>query len=267
MSKNPPKPKHLHKTLDFPKDFLWGAATSAHQVEGGNINNDWWAWEELNQPKEKRSGGACDEYNRFEEDFTLAKELGHNAHRLSIEWSRIEPEEGQFSTEALEHYKKVLKSLKSKGFSVCLTLHHFTNPRWFSSRGGWENLKSPYYFERFVKRVVPELKEFVDLWVTINEPGIYVFMGYQGGDIVTGGWPPQKNNTILAAKVLWNLARAHKKAYRVIHSYQKSAMVGIANNVSSFESYHKHSLVEQLGVIFGDYVTNHSFYFFYQRLS
>src|SRR3989344_7337222 len=125
------KVHHDHKSLKFPDGFLWGAAASAHQVQGNNVNNDWWAWEQT-QPPSSRSGIACDQYNRYEEDFTLAKNLKHNAHRLSIEWSRIEPREGEFNPAEIEHYINVLKSLKKNNFTVFLTLWHFTLPKWLA---------------------------------------------------------------------------------------------------------------------------------------
>lgn len=254
-----PKPKHDHHLLKFPEGFLWGAATSAHQVEGDNFYNDWWGWEQK-KPPHLRSGKGADQYHLYEDDFKLAKELGHNSHRLSIEWSRIEPEEGVFDLDAIEHYKQELKTLKDLGFTVMLTLHHYTNPIWLSRKGGWENFKAPYYFARFVQKIVPELKDFVDFWITINEPGIYVFMGYLGGDQV-GSWPPDKKSDWLALKVTYNMIRAHKKAYRIIHSQVVGAKVGIANNVSSFEPTHRHSIMEQLTVIINDFFANHSFYF------
>lgn len=246
-----PKPKHDHKCLDFPDNFLWGAGTSAYQVEGGNIYSDW--------EKFKSAGEAADQYNRFEEDFDLAKELGHNAHRLSIEWSRIEPEEGKFNQEEIDHYKKVLKALKERGFFCCLTLWHFTNPQWLADKGGWESTKAPFYFKRFVERIVPEIKDFVDLWVTINEPGVYVYMAYLGGD-GSGRFPPAKKSNFSALKVTWNLIRAHKIAYRTIHKLVPTAKVGVAQNLNSFEAYHKHSIAEQIAVILSDFFSNHTFY-------
>ncbi len=138
-------PKHDHATMNFPKGFLWGSATSALQVEGNNIHSDWWEWENAHWPPERRSGSACDQYNKYEEDFDLIKKLNQNAHRLSIEWSRIEPEEGKFNDAEIEHYKKVLKALKDRDIKVMLTLHHFTNPAWFAKKGGWENFKAPFY--------------------------------------------------------------------------------------------------------------------------
>lgn len=245
-----PKEKHDHKALIFPEGFLWGSATSSYQVEGGNLHSDWG----------NKAGEASDEYNRYQEDFDLAKSLGHNSHRLSLEWSRIEPIEGQFDEEAIQHYVNALKYLKSHNLQVCLTLWHFTLPKWLADKGGWECFSSPFYFERFVKKVVPELKDLVDLWITVNEPGVYVFMAYLGGDGI-GRFPPGKKSTFLAAKVLWQMSRAHKKAYRTIHKLMPSAKVGIAQNVQSFEPFHKHSIREELAVGLSDLFANHSFYF------
>jgi beta-glucosidase len=255
MDSPPPPPKHDHATLIFPDGFLWGAGNSAFQVEGNNTNSDWWEWEQTHQPENCRSGLAADHYHRFEEDFKLLKELGHNAHRLSLEWSRIEPEEGKFDQEAIDHYRQVLQSLKDKNIKVMLTLHHFSNPIWLAKKGGWTNVKSAYYFERFAKKVVPEYKDLVDLWVTINEPGVYASLGY-----LTREFPPQKRNPFLAFLVLINMARAHKKAYRLIHSLVPKAQVAVANPVQSFEVIHLHSIREHLGVVIADYFANHFFY-------
>lgn len=257
---NAPEPKHEHANLEFPKGFLWGSATSAFQVEGNNINSDWWHWEQKNKSFAFRSGQACDQYNLYEEDFKLAKKLGQNAHRLSIEWARIEPVEGQFDQNEIDHYKKVLKSLKDQKMTVMLTLWHFTNPEWLAQKGGWENSKSADYFARFVEKIVPEIKEYVDLWITVNEPGVYAFMGYLGGDNI-GPWPPAKKSNLAALKVTWNLARAHKKAYKAIHKIIPNTKVGMSQNVSSFQPFHKHSFREMFAVGISDIVTNHSFYY------
>lgn len=249
--------KHDHKTLKFPDGFLWGSATSAHQVEGGNIHNDWWEWEQKHQPPSKQSGRACDQYNRYEEDFDLAKNLNHNAHRLSIEWSRIEPQEGEFDISEINHYKKVLKALKDRGFTVMLTLWHFTLPKWVAGKGGWENGATVKYFERFVKKIVPEISDFVDFWVTLNEPGVYVYETY-----IAREWPGAKKSLWGQIKTYLNLASAHKKTYKFLHkSFQGNKPVGVANNILSFESYHKHALTEQLAVYISDLFINHLFYF------
>ena len=250
-----PKAKHNHATLKFPEGFLWGAATSGHQVEGNNTDSDWWAWEQKHRPPEERSGEADDQYNRYREDFQMAKDLGHNAHRLSIEWSRIEPEEGQFSQDAIDHYREVLKDLKDKEFEVMLTLNHFTIPEWLAKKGGFESFSFPRYYMRFLKKIIPEYKEYVNLWLTFNEPGSIAWMSY-----LYGLWPPSKRSFISAAKVYFNLARAHKRAYRYIHRVEPKAMVGVTTNINSFEEFHNHRIWELLSVWSSDLVANHLFY-------
>lgn len=248
--------KHDHETLKFPEGFYWGAATSAHQVEGNNIHSDWWDWEQKNQPPHLRSGKACDQYNLYEQDFEIAKQLNHNAHRLSIEWSRIEPQENEFKIEEIQHYKNVLKALKDRGFTVMLTLWHFTLPKWVADKGGWENGATVKYFDRFVKRIVPEIGQYVDLWITINEPGVYVSEAYM--DRV---WPPAKKSLLGQIKTYLNLAAAHRKTYKYLHKiFPAGKPVGIANNILSFEPYHVHSLPEQIAVTLSDIVINHLFY-------
>ncbi len=243
-----PKEKHDHQTLKFPTGFLWGSATSAYQVEGGNINAD---WEDF-----KSAGVACDQYNRYESDFDLIKQLNHNAHRLSIEWSRIEPRDGEFDAHEIEHYIKLLKYLKDLKVKVMLTLWHFTLPKWVADMGGWENGKTVKLFDRFVRRVAPELAEYVDMWITLNEPGVYIYEGY-----VERVWPPAKKSFFGQIKTIVNLASAHKKVYKFLHQTFPKIPIGIAQNVQSFEPYHKHSLLEQVTVILTDLVTNHLFYF------
>jgi beta-glucosidase len=151
--------------MSFPKNFLWGAATSSHQVEG-NTRNNWIKWEKANaerlareagkkwarwqqekfpemfDPKNYISNRACDHYNRYEEDFDLAKEGGHNAHRFSIEWSRIEPEEGKFDEKEIEHYRQVILALRKRRIEPFVTLWHWTEPVWFQEAGGWDSSKS-----------------------------------------------------------------------------------------------------------------------------
>jgi len=252
-----PKEKHDHAILNFPDGFLWGAATSAHQVEGNNINSDWWNWEQTNQPPEKRSGQACDQYHLYKQDFDLAKSLNHNAHRLSIEWSRIEPREGEFDEAEIEHYIEVLKYLKSLQFTVMLTLWHFTLPKWVADKGGWENRATVKYFLIFVKKIVPEIAEYVDLWITLNEPGVYIYETYLARD-----WPHAKKSWIGQVKTFLNLASAHTRVYQYLRSIPAGKPVGIANNVLSFQSDHKHSLTEQIAVWLNDLLANHLFYMF-----
>lgn len=251
-----PKEKHDHHTLKFPDGFLWGSATSAYQVEGGNVHADWDEWGKKNQPSNLRCGQACDQYNKYEEDFDLLKSLNHNAHRLSIEWSRIQPKEDEFDSHEIEHYVSVLKALKKRGVKVMLTLWHFTLPKWVAEIGGWENGQTVKFFEKFVQKIAPELAEYVDFWITLNEPGVYIYEGY-----IERAWPPAKKSKLGQIKTILNLVSAHKRVYKYLHASFPHVDVGIANNVQSFEPYHKHSFPEQLAVIFYDFFTNHLFYF------
>lgn len=200
----------------FPQNFLWGAATSAYQVEGDNFNSDWWQWEK--RAGKVNSGSACRHYQLYEQDFDLAKSLNHNAHRLSIEWSRIEPKNGEFSQEVLEHYLEVIHALRSRNIEPIVTLHHFTNPIWFAESGGWENKQSGFYFLRYCDFVIRGLAKDVRYWITINEPTIFISHAY-----LFGAWPPQVKSYFKAKTVENNLVCAHIKAYRLIHKIYKEA--------------------------------------------
>lgn len=218
----------------FPQNFLWGAATSSHQVEGQNIYNDWWLAEQSGALKEA-SGDACCHYELYPQDFAIASELNHNCHRFSIEWSRIEPQEGKFDLSEIQHYHQVLAQLKSQGIQPIVTLHHFTNPIWFSQKGGWTKSGLQKYFLRFVDRVVREFSQEVKFWITINEPLIYSSHAY-----LLGVWPPKEHSLIKTAQVTFNMAQAHIKTYRIIHKiYQEKSlnkpMVSIAANLQAFE--------------------------------
>ena len=217
--------------MKFPKDFYFGTATSAHQIEGNNVHNDWWRAEQEGKLPHK-SGKAADSYNRYEEDFDLAKDMGLGAHRLSIEWSRIEPEEGKFDEQEIEHYKKVLAALRKCGIEPFVTLHHFTNPTWFADKGGWANKKAPAYFEKYVRYVAERLGEDVRYWVTINEPLIVNSAGY-----LSGRWPPFRRGNIWGfLRANFHMAEAHKRAYSAIHDIVPGAQVGIAKNNNYIEA-------------------------------
>ncbi len=219
-------------TFHFPPDFLWGTATAAHQVEGNNTNNDWWAWEqgEGHIKEGYRSGIACNWWERAEEDFNRAAELGQNAHRLSVEWSRVEPREGYFDDAALDRYRAMLRALRERGMEPMVTLHHFTNPLWLAEMGGWENPRAVFLFERFVTHVVEALGEYCSLWCTVNEPNVYVYMGY-----LAGVFPPGKRDFGAGMRAGRNLMRAHAVAYRRIHALQPHARVGFAHNLRFFD--------------------------------
>ncbi len=211
----------------FPPNFLWGAATSSYQVEGNNERNDWAlaAW----QGKVPVCGRAVDFYNRFEEDFKTAQSLRHTAHRLSLEWSRIQPEAGRFDAEPVQQYKRMFLSLREKKIKTVVTLHHFTNPLWFYERGGWFNPESVDSFAAYVKAMTEEYAPLVDYWITINEPMVYVYNGY-----VKGVWPPFEKSLKKAVVVLTHLTQAHLEAYRIIHEARADTKVSFAKHVRVF---------------------------------
>lgn len=219
--------------IEFPEDFLWGAAASSYQVEGNNVDSDWWAWEKKIGLKEN-SGAACRHYEFYEQDFDLAKSLNHNAHRLSIEWSRIEPCEGKFSQDELRHYLDVIIALKQRNIEPIVTLHHFSNPLWLARLGGWENVQAHIFFLRYTEKILQALAEHVRYWVTINEPLVYAYHAY-----ILGVWPPQEQSLLKARIVINNLAVSHIKAYKLIHEiYAQKKLpapyVSIAKNLQAF---------------------------------
>jgi beta-glucosidase len=209
----------------FPQGFLWGAATASHQVEGGNRWNDWWEFETTGRLPHQ-SGEACRHFELYESDFDLAGSFGHNAHRLSIEWSRIEPRAGHIDTAALDHYVRVIEALRARGLEPLVTLHHFTNPAWFAHAGGWERSGSIGRFARYAQLVVKRLAGLVRYWVTLNEPTVFVIRAYVKGD-----WPPLRPASWwTAGRVLRNMARAHAVAFDLIHAHRPDAMVGLAHS-------------------------------------
>jgi beta-glucosidase len=215
-------------TFHFPRGFLWGAATASHQVEGKNTNNNWWAWEQQDGRilQSHKSGLACDWWGgRWREDFDRAADGGQNAHRLSIEWSRIQPAPNRWDEDALDRYRQMLRGLQERGMTPMVTLHHFTDPLWLQELGGWENPDIVKHFEGYTRKVAEALREYVNLWVTINEPNIMAIYGY-----LAGSWPPGKTGLRHLASVSTHQVRAHAAAYRAIHSLQTTARVGIAHH-------------------------------------
>jgi len=240
--------------FSFPADFLWGASTSAHQVEGGNTNNDWWAWEEAGHVR-ARSGLACDHFHRFREDFQYAMDLGHKAHRFSLEWSRIEPEEGRFSDQGLQHYRDVLEALRARGLEPVVTLHHYTIPRWLAEKGGWDNGQIERLFLRYVNRVAAAYGDLVRWWITLNEPVVQVFKGW-----LIGQWPPGRvGDYPRALQVVRRMLRAHVLAYRAIHERRSDAMVSIAKHCLAFTPNHPRNPFDWISTRTRDFLFNNLF--------
>ncbi|OGZ45970.1 MAG: hypothetical protein A3J54_02970 [Candidatus Ryanbacteria bacterium RIFCSPHIGHO2_02_FULL_45_13b] len=211
-------------------------------MEGGNVN-DWSVWEKENAERLSResggkyppenyiSGKACDHYNRYEEDFDIAQKLGHNAHRFSIEWSRVEPEEGKFDDCEIEHYRQVIKALRARGMEPLVTLWHWSLPLWLADKGGVLAEDFSSRFRRYAERVCEGVGNDVRFWITINEPEIYALNSY-----FLGKWPPQKRGPISFFRATYALNVAHHLAYRVIKKHMPNTVVGVAVNQSYFES-------------------------------
>lgn len=234
------------KDLHFPKQFLWGASTSSHQVEGG-LHNNWTVWELENakslakaaeykmghlpiwpevkdlasSPENYVSGRAIDHYNRYESDFDIMQKMNLNAFRFSIEWSRIEPKEGVWDAAEIEHYRQYIKALKKRGLEPMVTLFHWSEPVWFLEKGAFEHAGNVKYFVRFAEKILEELGSDLRYITTINEPDTVVGLGY---------WlqehPPQKTNLLLAFWVYRNLLSAHKKVYSLAHKMSRRYKVG-----------------------------------------
>jgi beta-glucosidase len=221
-------------TFHFPRGFLWGTATSSHQVEGNNTNNNWYAWE--NEPGRivhgDKAGLACDWWNgRWREDLDRAADHGQNAHRFSVEWSRIQPEPERWDEGALDHYLEIVRGLHERNMTPMVTLHHFTDPLWLGERGGWENSGVAQAFESYVSKVVETLKDYVNLWITINEPNVLATLAY-----LFGVFPPGKKSIRAYSTVTINLLRAHAAAYRAIHRLQPQARVSLAINYRGIQA-------------------------------
>lgn len=237
-----------------PPDFFWGAATASYQVEGGIENCDW--AEAARQGRVPTAGRLADHYHLYEKDLDLAVALGHNAHRFSLEWARIEPEEGRFDEVEIEHYRSVLRAMKARGIEPLITLWHFTLPLWLSEQGGFENSNTVEYFARYAGKVVEAFGDLCTFYSTINEPNVYATHGY-----LYGAWPPFKRAKIgpraigkedgtsektgamakfshffSYRKVERNLVRAHIAAYKTIKQVRPEAQVSVVKHVHYFDS-------------------------------
>jgi beta-glucosidase len=245
---------HMQKLFTFPENFHFGAATASHQIEGGQDNN-WtrfehanaerlareseasFRWnphwskfkEEATNPENYISGAACDHWNRYEEDFDILVSLGLNSYRFSIEWSRVEPGEGIFSEEALDHYEAMLIALQKRGITPFVTLWHWTLPLWLADQGGLTNNDFPYHFERYTQKVVNRLGKYVRFWITLNEPDVVASHSY-----LIGHWPPQKKNPLAYLKAERMLVQAHKQSYQMLKAYNKDNQIGIAKHQVAF---------------------------------
>jgi len=234
--------------IKFPDTFYWGTATASHQVEGNCDNNNWYAWEnskaEQKHPRIKdnqKSGLACDHWNRYKEDISLIQDLGVTHYRLSLEWSKIEPQKGKYNQIAINHYIDVIDELINKNIVPVITLHHFTNPIWFEDLGGFEKEKNIEFFLLFCKKVFPLFSHKVKIWCTINEPEVYSVMGYFGGIFPPGYKSPQ-----ITVEVLKNLLVAHTRIYHALKKMPNgdSCQIGLVKNIMQFDPFRRWHLLD-----------------------
>lgn len=238
------------------KPFFWGASTASHQVEGGTVNQ-WSVWElstaterakqakhELGwlpkwdqiesaatKPENYVSGRGIEHYTRYKEDFAIAKRLGLNAFRFSIEWSRLEPEEGKWDVVAFQHYRDYIAELRKQGIEPFFNIWHWTMPVWFAEKGGFAKRANVVYFDKLVKKISEELLADVHYIITLNEPNVYMGLSY--GD---GLWPPQEKNQLKAIWVYWNLVRAHKHAWRILKAKKPTLQIGVAQQLANIQA-------------------------------
>ena len=215
----------------FPDGFTWGTATAAHQIEGGNTNNDWWAFEHApDSGCAEPSGDACDSWDRWEEDADLVAGLGFDNYRFSVEWSRIEPADGEISRAALAHYRRQCLGLRARGVEPIVTFHHFTTPRWLTQQGGWETGVAVERFGRFCALVAEALGDVMARACTINEPNIVATMGWHAGM-----FPPGKQDVDLARSVAVHLCDAHRLAVEAIRTAAPGVPVGLTLSMTDYQ--------------------------------
>ncbi|MGL1894486.1 MAG: glycoside hydrolase family 1 protein [Spirochaetaceae bacterium] len=225
------------KKIKFPKQLLFGSATAATQIEGGDKNSNWYHWSLKGKIANNDSSiVAADHYNRYKEDIELMKEMNQEIYRMSIEWSRFEPKEGVWSQDGIKHYQDEIKALIDAGIKPLVTLHHFSQPQWFEEKGAWTNKKSVFYFTRFVKKVIQSIGHEVNEYCTINEPNVFLNDTYMDGK-----YPPGHTDDIVSYfKASRNLILAHLHSYKMIHELRSEmgyadTMVGLAHHLAYFE--------------------------------
>lgn len=256
----------------FPKDFLWGASTSSHQVEGGTYNQ-WTVWElehakDLAKNAEERytapehhyltklpawkefkkaaedpenyvSGKGVDHYRLYEHDFDILQKLNLNAFRFSIEWSRIEPAEGEWDIDAIEHYRQYIKALRKRNIEPMLNIWHWAAPVWFTDKGGFKHSRNLKYFDRLVQKISDEFGADLRYVITLNEPNVYTSFSY-----FLGQWPPQETKLWGFVHVYWNLVKAHRRAYRILKNDHPHLQVGIAAQLANIAAKRPRNLFD-----------------------
>ena len=215
----------------FPDGFRWGTATAAHQIEGGNVNNDWWRWEHTEgSGVAEPSGDACDSWHRWDEDVDLVAGLGLDHYRFSLEWSRIEPAAGEWSTVAIDHYRRICDHLRERQIEPVVTFHHFTTPAWLAERGGWEKGETVERFGDFCHRSAAALGDSIGMACTLNEPNVVATMGY-----VMGMFPPGRGDSVAARTVSGNFVTAHRTSVDAIRAAVPGLPVGLTLSMTDYQ--------------------------------
>ncbi len=226
--------------------MLLGAASSATQIEGGDLGHNWNDWYRRGRIKDGSDPGrANDHYCRWKEDADLMAVMGLKICRLGIEWSRLEPQEGVFDREAVRHYRRELKYLKKQGVQPLLTIHHFTNPGWFEAKGGFSRMENSRYYLRLVRLCVRSFGDLVNEYITINEPNVYAFNSW-----LVGEWPPGGRSVKKTADVMSVMACCHIRAYETIHRMREKmgytdTRVSFANHIRVFEAKNPGSFLQR----------------------
>ncbi len=267
---------HMTQRSDFPDDFLWGASTASHQVEG-NTHNQWTEWEfshaetlartaqkrlgwlphwhdfkaQAENPKNYISGEGIAHYQLYEHDFALMTKLTMNAFRFGIEWSRVEPREGEWDQAAIEHYREYIRVLKAHNITPVVTLWHWTMPTWFTDKGAFAKRANLRYFDRYVQKVIELLGDEMRFVITLNEPNVYAGLSYQMGE-----WPPQIKSNATFMRVFYNLMLAHKRAYRIIKDARPELQVGVAAQLANMQAASPQNPVNRLVVAARAYAWN-----------
>lgn len=269
----------------FPKDFLWGASISSHQVEGGN-HNQWTVWElshaaelarsaarrlswlpnwldirhQAEDPNNYVSGRGIDHYRRYQEDFDIAKSLNFNSMRIGIEWSRLQPSQNEWDQEAIGHYREYIQSLRTRGIEPVLNIWHDSLPVWFTDLGAFKYRKNLKYFYSYVAKLSDEFGKDLKWVITLNEVNAYTLYGYLLGEPVTGlRWPPEEKNLLSATRVYLNLITAHKKSYRLLKRAHPHLQVGIAMHWANIQAQSSRNFIDSGATKFMRYAWNNWF--------
>jgi len=224
-------------------DLKMGVATASLQIEGGNKNNQWYDWSII--PGKIADGTntlrAVNHYNKVEEDTLLMKSMNVEIYRMSLEWARIEPEEGKFDEKEISHYRHEIEFIQSQGIEVLVTLHHFTNPTWFENKGAFLSKDAVSIFTNYVSHIVKSFNDLNLEYCTINEPNIYATQSYYFGI-----WPPEKKSFSTAMKVIKQMAKCHVSAFKTIKKINENTKVGFADSLCNFEPKNKKNIFDRL---------------------